>query len=90
MRLNRNRARVSSTVDGTGPKSPPRIGRRCRGAQPRMPADRRFRDRKSCDQALSAPDAFATWVAIASISAGERQSYGSRRSSLSRERIAGI
>jgi hypothetical protein len=41
-------------------------------------------------QALSTPDAFATWVAIASISAGERQSYGSSRSSFSRERIAGI
>jgi hypothetical protein len=41
-------------------------------------------------QALSTPDAFATWVAIASISAGERQSYGSSLSSFSRERIAGI
>ena len=42
------------------------------------------------DQAQSTPDAFATWVAIASISAGERQSYGSSRSSFSRERTAGI
>ena len=42
------------------------------------------------DQALSAPDALATWVAIASISGGERQSYGSSRSSLSRERTAPI
>ena len=34
--------------------------------------------------------AFATWVAIASISAGERQSYGSSPSSLRRDRMPSI
>jgi len=34
----------------------------------------RFRGRSTWDQAASAPDALATWVAIASIKAGDRQS----------------
>jgi len=37
-------------------------------------------------QVLSAPEGFATCVAIASISTGERQSYGSSRSSFNRAR----
>ena len=36
------------------------------------------------------PDAFATWVAMASISAGDKQSYGSSPSSFSRDRTAPI
>src|SRR5262245_18043113 len=39
-------------------------------------------------QARSTPEAFAACVAIASINAGDRQSYGSSFSSLSRERTA--
>src|SRR6516165_8259221 len=46
--------------------------------------------RKQECQAFSTPDAFATWVEIASISAGERQSYGSNPNSFSRARTAGI
>jgi hypothetical protein len=46
--------------------------------------------RKQERQALSTPDAFARWVEIASISAGERQSYGSNPNSFSRARTAGI
>ena len=42
------------------------------------------------DQARSTPDAFATWVAMASISAGDRQSYGSSRNSFKRLRTADI
>src|SRR5262245_46065226 len=34
----------------------------------------RLRGRSNWDQAASAPDALATWVAIASIKAGERKS----------------
>ena len=39
-----------------------------------QPSGRRLRRRSNWDQAASAPDALATWVAIASIKAGERQS----------------
>ena len=46
--------------------------------------------RKQECQAFSTPDAFATWVENASISAGERQSYGSNPNSFSRARTAGI
>jgi len=46
--------------------------------------------RKQERQTLSTPDAFATWVEIASISAGERQSYASNPNSFSRARTAGI
>ena len=46
--------------------------------------------RKQERQALSTPDAFATWVEIASISTGERQSYGSNPNSFNRARTAGI
>ena len=40
------------------------------------------------DQAFSAPLALAVWVAIASINGGDKQSYGSSFSSLSRARTA--
>jgi hypothetical protein len=49
-----------------------RTGRHLRAAM--SPSARRCRGRSDGAQAASAPDALATWVAIASIKAGERQS----------------
>jgi hypothetical protein len=53
-------------------------------AAPRNPLNK-----QDC-QAFRTPDAFATWLEIASISAGERQSYGSNPNPFNRARTAGI
>jgi O6-methylguanine-DNA--protein-cysteine methyltransferase len=52
-------------------------------------SDRRLAADPKFDQCKT-PFALAVWVAIASINGGDRQSYGSRPSSFSRERIAPI